>query len=172
MACENYTIEMPELLRFGMIGVGGRPATLILLAALLAGCGGSPSALVVAVNAGVEGDTLKAAAREFGAAKSLQVEIVDLPYANLYEKEQLDLTSRTGAYDLIMMDDPWFPRLAQGGALAPLPSQSPDSDFLSSCLEVCRLAGVYYALPYVGNSQLFFYRKDLFAKYNLPAPAT
>jgi multiple sugar transport system substrate-binding protein len=27
-------------------------------------------------------------------------------------------------------------------------------------------------LPYVGNSQLFFYRKDLFEKYNLRAPAT
>jgi len=58
----------------------------------LAGCGGSPPSLVVAVNAGVEGDALKAAAREFGLAQSLKVEIVDLPYANLFEKELLDLS--------------------------------------------------------------------------------
>jgi multiple sugar transport system substrate-binding protein len=138
----------------------------------LAGCGGSPPSLVVAVNAGVEGDALKAAAREFGLAQSLKVEIVDLPYANLFEKELLDLSSRTGAYDVIMMDDPWFPRLSQGGALTPMPSQSPDADFLASCLDVCRQSNVLYALPYVGNSQLFFYRKDLFSKYSLAAPAT
>src|SRR5204862_6633111 len=29
-----------------------------------------------------------------------------------------------------------------------------------------------YALPYVGNSQLFFYRKDLFQKHNLKEPLT
>jgi len=138
----------------------------------LTGCGGSPPSLVVAVNAGVEGDALKAAAREFGSAQSLDVEIVDLPYANLFEKELLDLTSRTGAYDVIMIDDPWFPRLAQNDALAPFASQAPDPDFLQSCLDVCRLNGTYYALPYVGNSQLFFYRQDLFGKYGLPAPAT
>ena len=32
--------------------------------------------------------------------------------------------------------------------------------------------GKYFALPYVGNSQLFFYRKDLFAKYNVAPPKT
>ncbi len=135
---------------------------------LIADCGHSDSpSLVIAVNAGVEGDALKAAAREWGATHSVHTEIVDLPYANLFEKELLDLTSRTGAYDVIMMDDPWFPRLAQNEALARLPSQTPDADFLDSCLAVCRQANVYYALPYVGNSQLFFYRKDL-----MPAPAT
>ena len=141
-----------------------------LILALLTGCSGA--SLVIAVNAGVEGDALKAAAREFGTAHSLAVEIVDLPYANLFEKELLDLSSRTGAYDVIMIDDPWFPRLAQDNALAPLGSQSPDPDFVKSCLDVGRHNGTYYALPYVGNSQLFFYRKDLFGKYGLSAPVT
>ncbi|MGH9659087.1 MAG: extracellular solute-binding protein, partial [Bryobacteraceae bacterium] len=146
-------------------------------ALVLAGCSREPSgpALTIAINAGVEGDALKAAAREWATAQSVRVEIVELPYANLFEKEMLDLISRTGAYDVIMMDDPWFPRLVQNAQLAPLPSQTPDPDFLASCLDVCRhpyLSGAYYALPYVGNSQLFFYRKDLFDKHGLAAPAT
>jgi multiple sugar transport system substrate-binding protein len=33
-------------------------------------------------------------------------------------------------------------------------------------------SGALLALPYVGNSQLFFYRKDLFRKANLKAPAS
>ena len=32
--------------------------------------------------------------------------------------------------------------------------------------------GALFALPYVGNSQLFFYRKDLFEKHNLKKPDT
>lgn len=148
-----------------------------LCAVLLAGLGcGRPAAvlpLVIAVNAGQEGDALKEAAREWGTLRQTPVELIDLPYSSLFEKELLDLTSRTGAYDVIMIDDPWFPRMAEGGNLRPL-DVTPDPDFLTSCLDVCRhpyRTGPYYALPYVGNSQLYFYRGDLFAKYHLAAPS-
>src|SRR5579862_5081571 len=110
----------------------------LILCALLAACSRSPErTLTIAVNAGVEGTALKTAAKEWGALRGVRVEVVELPYANLFEKEQLDLTSRTGAYDVIMLDDPWFPRLVEGGNLAPLP-HDPDVDFISSCLAVCR----------------------------------
>jgi multiple sugar transport system substrate-binding protein len=143
--------------------------------ACLAACSRTPErSLIIAVNAGVEGTALKTAAKEWGSARGVHVEVVELPYANLFEKEQLDLTSRTGAYDVIMMDDPWFPRLVESGNLAPLPHE-PDPDLISSCLAVGRnpyAHGTYFALPYVGNSQLFFYRKDLFEKYGLTPPKT
>src|SRR5580704_12049297 len=129
----------------------------------LAACNRTPEkTLTVAVNAGVEGTALKLAAREWGAACGVHVEVVELPYANLFEKEQLDLTSKTGAYDVIMLDDPWFPLMLEGGAIAPLPHDL-DSDFIASCVEVCKdpkHPGAQFAVPYVGNSQLFFYRKD------------
>src|SRR6185436_7010942 len=78
---------------------------LLPCALLLAACGGTGSrpSLTIAINAGVEGDALKAAANEWAAHNSTRLEIVELPYANLFEKELLDLTSRTGAYDVIMM---------------------------------------------------------------------
>jgi len=144
---------------------------LLCLVALLASCShpASDKVLTIAVNAGVEGSALKAAAHEWGELRNTRIEVVELPYANLFEKESLDLQSRTGAYDVIMMDDPWFPKLVADGGLAPL-SHEPDADFLASTLAVCRNAGNFYALPYVGNSQLFFYRKDLFDKYKLGPP--
>ncbi len=149
--------------------------TVLSLAALL-GCTPSRSApsLTIAINSGVEGDALKSAAREWAALRALPVELVELPYTSLFEKLLLDLTSRTGAYDVVMIDDPWFPRLAGKGSLLPL-DQMPDPDFLESCLDVCRepyRTGPYYALPYVGNSQLYFYRGDLFKKHSLPSPRT
>jgi multiple sugar transport system substrate-binding protein len=51
----------------------------------------------------------------------------------------------------------------------------PDDDFVGSSVALCRepyQTGVFLALPYVGNSQLFFYRQDLFQKHNLKEPTT
>jgi multiple sugar transport system substrate-binding protein len=129
--------------------------------------------LTLAVNAGVEGETLKLAALEWGDKSGFHVDIVELPYANLFEKLLLNLTSKTGAYDVVMMDDPWFPRLVEGGTLVEL--DTPDNDFIESCLDVCRhpyKTGKFYALPYVGNSQIFFYRKDLFDLERMAPPRT
>lgn len=133
----------------------------------------SQKSLTIAVNAGVEGTALKMAAQEWGAGHGIHVEVVELPYSNLFEKEELDLTSRTGAYDVIMMDDPWFPLMSDNGNLAELPRQ-PDADFLPQCVAVCQRTSdrKYFALPYVGNAQLFFYRADLFTKYAIAPPKT
>jgi len=161
--------------------------TLILGVALGAlvsckGSGGASNKLTLAVNSGVEGDALKEAAREYQSLKGIQVSIAEFPYDNLFEKELIDLTASTGAYDLIMMDDPWFPRFATERLLTDLTSLfkqkgqgGPDPDFVPSSIALCKHpyeSGELYALPYVGNSQLFFYRKDLFERHNLKPPAT
>ncbi len=137
--------------------------------------------LTIAVNSGVEGDAIKAAAQDYQAQRGIRITIAEFPYANLFEKELVDLVNRTGAYDLIMLDDPWFPRFTaveqyltdlepffQKRGLA-----GPDEDFVKTSLALCRHpygTGKLYALPYVGNSQLFFYRKDLYEKYGLRPP--
>ena len=158
--------------------------TLVILASLFAACGGGGDGrteLTIAVNSGVEGDALKAAAADYEAQHNVHVTIAEFPYANLFEKELVDLANRTGAYDLIMLDDPWFPRYTAGeeylSDLAPLYEKrglkGPDEDFVKSSLALCRHpfeTGKLYALPYVGNSQLYFYRKDLFEKYSLGKP--
>jgi len=157
---------------------------LTLLLLLTASCTSQPSRkqLTLAVVSGAEGEALKQAARDYEAQTGTHIEIAQFPYTNLFEKELIDLKSRTGAYDLIMLDDPWFPRFANENVLTELTpllqkrgQSGPDSDFVEASLNVCRhpfQTGALYALPYVGNSQLFFYRKDLFEKYSLKAPAT
>jgi multiple sugar transport system substrate-binding protein len=138
--------------------------------------------LTLAVNSGVEGDALKQAARDYEAQTGVHINIAEFPYANLFEKELIDLNARTGAYDLIMLDDPWFPKFATRESLAELTplyekhgQKGPDEDFVSASIALCRhpyQTGALYALPYVGNSQLFFYRKDIFEKHNLKEPST
>lgn len=142
----------------------------------------TPRQLTLAIVSGVEGDALKQAAADYGSQFGIHINIAQFPYANLFEKELIDLKSRTGAYDLIMLDDPWFPRFANEHLLTELTPllrgsglASPDTDFVETSLALCRHpyeSGPLYALPYVGNSQLFFYRKDLFEKYSLKPPAS
>jgi multiple sugar transport system substrate-binding protein len=146
------------------------------------GAGSGASELTLAVNSGVEGDALKQAARDYEVLTGVHVNIAEFPYDNLFEKELIDLTAATGAYDLIMLDDPWFPRFATEHVLTDLiplyqkrGQAGPDGDFVPSSIALCKHpyeSGSLYALPYVGNSQLFFYRKDLFEKHNLREPAT
>src|SRR5215217_5061096 len=157
---------------------------LTLLLLLAVSCTNQPSRkqLTVAVISGAEGEALKQAARDYEAQTGTHVEIAAFPYTNLFEKELIDLKARTGAYDLIMLDDPWFPRFANEQLLTELTpllqkrgQSGPDSDFVDTSVALCRhpyQSGPLYALPYVGNSQLFFYRKDLFEKYSLKAPET
>lgn len=138
--------------------------------------------LTLAINSGVEGDALKQAAKDYETQTGVHINIAELPYANLFEKELIDLQSHTGAYDLIMLDDPWFPKFASLDVLTDLSPllkkrgmDKPDDDFVATSLALCRnpyQTGALYALPYVGNSQLYFYRRDLFEKHHLNAPAT
>jgi multiple sugar transport system substrate-binding protein len=155
-----------------------------LLLVLTISCTNQPARkqLTLAVVSGVEGDALKQAALDYETQTGTHINIAQFPYINLFEKELIDLKARTGAYDLIMLDDPWFPRFATEQFLTELTpllqrrgQSGPDSDFVGTSVALCRHpyeTGPLYALPYVGNSQLFFYRKDLFEKYSLKQPAT
>jgi multiple sugar transport system substrate-binding protein len=163
-----------------------RTLVLFLVLVLLvwpAGCSKQNSRqLTLALIEGVEGEALKQAAQDYETQTGVHINFVQLPYQNLYEKEFIDLNARTGAYDLIMLDDPWFPRFASKEFLTDLTpllqkrgQSGPDADFVEASVNVCRhpyQTGALYALPYVGNSQLFFYRKDLFEKHGLKEPAT
>jgi multiple sugar transport system substrate-binding protein len=138
--------------------------------------------LSLALASGVEGDALKQAAREYEAKTGVRLTIAEFPYDDLFAKELVDLNAQTGAYDVVMLDDPWFARFATPELLTELTplyqtrnQAGPDADFVAASLALCKHpyeTGRLYALPYVGNSQLFFYRKDLFDKYNLKEPQT
>ena len=157
---------------------------LVLAFSCMSGCQRSGSrqgnSLTLAINSGVEGDALKQAAKDYETQTGVHINIAEFPYANLFEKELIDLNAHSGAYDLIMLDDPWFPKFASLGVLSDLSpllqnrgKNGPDEDFVAASIALCRepyQTGTLLALPYVGNSQLFFYRKDLFQKHNLKEP--
>ena len=105
----------------------------------------------------------------------LEVERLELPYGGLYEKATISLREKAGAYDVVMMDDTWAVEFMSNGWLADLDKLGggADADFVKPAVDVSRYpvgSGPLYALPFVGNVELFAYRKDLFEKYGFGTP--
>lgn len=139
---------------------------------------GAPKKLVVLARSGTYAEGLKLAAKEFSEKYGVEVIIQDLGYKELHDKLVTEAIEKTGAYDVVMLDDPWLPEFAAKGFLVNMDEMlkskgiALDPDFIPTCIEVSKYKGTLYALPYVGNVQLFVYRKDLFTKYGLPEPKT
>ncbi len=157
--------------------------TKLVFAAMLAlgsAAGAQAADLTLAVPNGSEGDGLRAAAADYGKLKGISIDIVQAPYSNLFEKAANAGATRSGAYDIVLMDDPWLPFFAENGYLEDLSpyfqaigTDGPDNDFLAKSVALCRNpynTGKFVCLPYVGNAQMFFYNPGVFAANGLSGP--
>ena len=144
--------------------------------------GASWAAITVAVPSSSEGEGLRAAAADYAKLKGTKVEIVQAPYDDLFEKAANAGRTKSGVFDIILMDDPWIPFFAENGHLEDLTPYfkqagltGPDNDFLSKSVALCRNpynTGPYVCLPYVGNAQMFFYDATKFKEAGVDAPKT
>ena len=145
--------------------------------------GGGSTKITLATNNAPEGNGIAQALRQWGQMKGIQVEVVAAPYSNIYEKEVLDLSQKTGLYDIVLLDDPWFTQYAENKWLTNLTPYFTainqgglSSDFIDKSTAICKYpyaTGLIYAFPAVGNAQMFFFRKDILQQYNMPnGPAT
>ncbi len=156
--------------------------TLAIVASVLALNGTARADITILVPSSSEGDGLRAAAADYSKLKGTKVEIVQAPYANVFEQGANAGATKSGVFDIILMDDPWIPFFAENGHLEDLTPyfksagmEGPDSDFLSKSLAICRNpynTGPYVCLPYVGNAQMFFYDAAKFKEAGVDAPKT
>ena len=107
----------------------------------------------------------------------LEVERLELPWGGLLEKATISLREKAGAYDVLMMDDTWAVEFMSHGWLADLDKLGGgvDEDFVKPARDVSRFpvgTGPYYAVPFVGNVELFAYRKDLLEKHGFGRPSS
>jgi multiple sugar transport system substrate-binding protein len=169
-------------------------ATVMVVAVACGGDGGEQGAgeatkLTVAAVAGTESEPLKAILPDYEKETGVEIDLVELPYPNLFEKLQTNLSSESDAYDVAFMDDPWLPAFAGGGYLVPLQDlgyKGDDEDFARASIdigkwptpgspEVPNTEGgepTQYAIPIVGNAQMYNYREDLLDKKRLAPPKT
>jgi multiple sugar transport system substrate-binding protein len=132
--------------------------------------------LVIAGRDGVFGEAMELATRWFTEEHpSVRIELLKLPYAGLYENLVISLRERSGAFDVVMIDDTWAPEFMGAGWLVDLEASgmTVNPGFVGSGLAVSRHPygeGALYAVPHVGNVLLFAYRQDLFDAHGLARP--
>ena len=153
---------------FSIAGIGA--------ALLLDGAAMAQDRIVIAGRDGVYAEGLRMMVEAYQAANpDAEIELLELPYANLYERAVIAMREGSSAYDVVLMDDTWATEFMSNGWLADLDALGggADADFIAPTVAVSRYPhgdGTLYALPMVGNVALFAYRSDLFAEAGLSHP--
>ncbi|MFD7551164.1 ABC transporter substrate-binding protein [Streptomyces sp. NPDC059578] len=104
-----------------------------------------------------------------------RVELVELPEAADEVHAQLRDSLRSGSarYDVLNIDVAWTAEFAGNGWIAPVDgARVPDSALLPSVLDTVTYRGRRYAVPYVTNAALLYYRKDVLDREGLEPPRT
>lgn len=152
--------------------LGTALATIVALAPTLA----AAEKLVIAGRDGGFGKALEMAVAAFTADRpGLEIERLELNGSGLLEKVSVAMREGSASYDVIMLDDPWAPEFMSKGWLANLDDLGGgvDEDFVQPARDVSRYpvaTGPYYAVPFVGNVEMFAYNEAMLAQHGLSAP--
>jgi multiple sugar transport system substrate-binding protein len=143
-----------------------------------------PDKLTMAVVAGGETKGLKAILPTWEKEKGVKVELIEFPYATLYEKLVTAFQANAPTFDLLIADDPWMPKFGSEQWLVPLDKTfgyTRDNDIFPVEYDLGTWppprgpippgeqgkVKTLNAITLVGNVEFFMFRKDL-----VPAPNT
>ncbi|WP_194397595.1 ABC transporter substrate-binding protein [Microbacterium atlanticum] len=153
--------------RRGIVAV----AALGLAVGTLAGCGaGAPSGgategaggLTVVVEGGGKAE-LQPIADLYTEETGTEITLVELPYSGLYDRISSELQAGDPSFDIAALDAIWLPAFAPG--LAPLDDLFTDeveSDLFGGLVSEAQVDGTFVGMPVWTNSEVLFYRTDLF----------
>jgi len=104
---------------------------------------------------------------------NIRVNWVVLPENELRQKVTLDISSGTGAYDIMTIGTYEAPLWGKNGWLVPFDNVSASydlNDVLKPVRDALSYGGKLYALPFYAESSMMYYRKDLFAQKGINVP--
>lgn len=162
----------------GLVGCGGAIGTAPTNTASTGASGGAGAKGTLNMYA-AEGGSSRAfqkAAEDFEAATGNKVNIQVLAYADVHDKQILELTSHTGAVDLVVVDGPiWLAELKD--YLEPLDSYVQAENFDSSIyvptyVDMITLDDTLYGLPIRIAPWPLMYRTDLLEQIGADVPTT
>ncbi|RST13200.1 ABC transporter substrate-binding protein [Streptomyces sp. WAC05374] len=104
-----------------------------------------------------------------------KVTLVELPDSADETRAQMitDLRSGAGRFDVLNIDVAWTSEFAAAGWIAPVDRRRfPLSSFLPPVVDTATYDGKLYAVPYVTNAGMLFYRKDVLEREGERPPRT
>jgi multiple sugar transport system substrate-binding protein len=143
---------------------------------------GSKVELVISRWAGPHADDQAAVLKQFENETGIRVRMDAIDYFQLRQKQTLNLSGKTGAYDLVWAQEVWLPEYVSAGYLLPLDDFVKDaslsgkdfdlSDFNPNLIKINTINGKLYALPTFVQTPLMVYNKELLTKAGLQPPKT
>lgn len=140
----------------------------IATTATLGGCGfggtGASDAdgITLLVEAGGHGE-LQPIADQFAKDTGISVTFVELPYDGLYNRLSSEFTGDAVSFDVAALDSVWLPAFHTAlSSLDDLFTDDVKSDLFPSLVEEAAVEGTFVGMPAWTNSELLYYRRDLF----------
>ncbi|HEV8584212.1 MAG TPA: ABC transporter substrate-binding protein [Methylomirabilota bacterium] len=174
--------NLPAALHF--VGWLRRAALLVVVAALAAGCAGGPPesgpVTLVFKHAKILGpsDPVPALLREFERRHPgvrVQPESMAWNSDDQHQFFVINLEGRGAAFDVMMLDVVWVAEFARAGwllDLSPWVQRAELTPHFPSTIEPATWNGGVWAMPWLMNVGVLYYRTDLLAKYRLQPPKT
>jgi multiple sugar transport system substrate-binding protein len=124
-------------------------------------------------------EPLQRHAPEFAAKTGAKINVVTVPFSDLYQKILTDVSTGTNSYQAFVFDPQWMGDFVTPGYLADL-SDKVKNDPVIKWDDVgpffrdfsATYQGKTYAIPLDGDFHMVYYRKDLLDKDGLKAPET
>jgi multiple sugar transport system substrate-binding protein len=163
-------------------GIAVGLAALVSLSALPAWAQ-SDVTLTVSRWAGPQADAQKALLDEYSKQTGVKIRFDAIDYGQLKQKQTLNMSTKTGEYDLIYVPEAWYGEYSKAGYLTPLGDYVKNekltgagwdfADFSADAIKVYSDAdGSLKSLPYFAQTPLLVYNKTMLEKAGLQPPKT
>ena len=124
-------------------------------------------------------EPLQRRAPDFEKLTGAKVQVITVPFADLYQKLLTDFATKTNSYDATVFDPQWMCDYVPPGYLEDLTDRvQKDSSLQWNDIAPffrdfsATFKGKVYTVPLDGDFQMVYYRKDLLQKDGLQPPAT
>src|SRR6059058_2418023 len=124
-------------------------------------------------------EPLQRRAPDFEKATGAKVQIITVPFSDLYQKLLTDFSTKTNSYDATVFDPQWMGDYVPPGYLEDLTDRVKNDSSLQwdDIAPFFRdfsatFKGKVYTIPLDGDFQMVYYRKDLLDKDGLKPPET
>jgi multiple sugar transport system substrate-binding protein len=162
---------------------------LIVLTAIVVGCSSGSSSTnlefsgttirVVTFTGPQIAEPLQRRAPDFEKKTGAKVQIITVPFSDLYQKLLTDFATKTNSYDATVFDPQWMGDYVPSGYLEDLTDRvQKDSALQWNDISPffrdfsATFKGKVYTVPLDGDFQMVYYRKDLLQKDGLKPPET
>src|SRR5436190_7185500 len=116
---------------------------------------------------------------EFTAKTGAKINVVTVPFSDLYQKALTDMATKTNSYNALVFDPQWLGDFVTPGYLEDLSTRvKNDTDLKWDDIAPffrdfsATYQGKTYTIPLDGDFQMVYYRSDLLQKDNMKPPET